>query len=49
MWALVITVSVKYGPYATRVDNHGEGAILALMPLAGATGLDRGRVLVVKI
>jgi KUP system potassium uptake protein len=30
-----------------RADNHGEGGILALMPLAGATRFDRGRALVV--
>src|SRR5216683_4942638 len=30
-----------------RADNHGEGGILALMPLAGARGFDRGRALVV--
>jgi KUP system potassium uptake protein len=47
LWALVITISVKYCLFVMRADNHGEGGILALMPLAGATGFDRGRALVV--
>jgi KUP system potassium uptake protein len=47
LWALVITISVKYCFFVMRADNHGEGGILALMPLAGATGFDRGRALVV--
>jgi hypothetical protein len=29
-------------PLRNAGDNHGEGGILALMPLAGATGFDRG-------
>jgi KUP system potassium uptake protein len=47
LWALVITISVKYCLFVMRADNHGEGGILALMPLAGATRFDRGRALVV--
>jgi KUP system potassium uptake protein len=47
LWALVITISVKYCLFVMRADNHGEGGILALMPLAGATAFDRGRALVV--
>lgn len=47
LWALVITISVKYCLFVMRADNHGEGGILALMPLAGATRFDRGRGLVV--
>ena len=38
VWALVITISIKYCLFVIRADNHGEGGILALMPLAGATG-----------
>src|SRR5258708_39459450 len=37
-WALIITISVKYCLFVMRADNHGEGGILALMPLAGARG-----------
>ena len=47
VWALVITISVKYCLFVIRADNHGEGGILALMPLAGATGFARSRALVV--
>src|ERR1700751_4285921 len=46
-WALIITISVKYCLFVMRADNHGEGGILALMPLAGATAFDRSRALVV--
>ena len=47
LWALVITISLKYCLFVMRADNHVEGGILALMPLAGATAFDRGRALVV--
>jgi KUP system potassium uptake protein len=33
VWALIITVSVKYCVFVMRADNHGEGGILALMSL----------------
>jgi KUP system potassium uptake protein len=33
VWALVITVSIKYCVFVMRADNHGEGGILALMAL----------------
>ncbi len=33
IWALVITVSIKYCVIVMRADNHGEGGILALMSL----------------
>jgi KUP system potassium uptake protein len=45
-WALVITISAKYCLFVMRADNHGEGGILALMSLTGASWSDRGRVLV---
>src|ERR1700742_4133688 len=31
VWALIITISVKYCLLIMRADNHGEGGILALM------------------
>ena len=31
VWALIITISVKYCWFVMRADNHGEGGILALM------------------
>jgi KUP system potassium uptake protein len=33
VWALIITVSLKYCLFVMRADNHGEGGILALMAL----------------
>jgi KUP system potassium uptake protein len=35
LWALIIIVSLKYVALAMRVDNDGEGGILALMSLLG--------------
>jgi KUP system potassium uptake protein len=35
VWALIVTVSVKYCLFVMRADNHGEGGILALMSLLG--------------
>src|ERR1700727_3703509 len=33
IWALIVTVSIKYCVFVMRADNHGEGGILALMAL----------------
>ncbi len=33
LWALIITVSIKYCVFVMRADNRGEGGILALMSL----------------
>lgn len=33
VWALLVTISVKYCVLVMRADNHGEGGILALMSL----------------
>ena len=35
VWTLVIVTSVKYVSFAMRIDNDGEGGILALMSLIG--------------
>lgn len=35
IWALIIVPSIKYITFVMRVDNHGEGGILALMSLLG--------------
>ncbi len=37
IWALTITVSVKYVFFVTRADNKGEGGTLALMSLVRST------------
>jgi KUP system potassium uptake protein len=36
VWTLIIITSIKYVSFAMRVDNDGEGGILALMSLLGA-------------
>src|SRR6267143_2232620 len=35
IWTLIIITSIKYVSFAMRVDNDGEGGILALMALLG--------------
>ncbi len=35
MWTLIVVTSIKYVSVAMRVDNEGEGGILALMALLG--------------
>ena len=40
IWALTITVTVKYIFFVTRADNKGEGGTLSLMSLA-ATGFSK--------
>ncbi|WP_456705236.1 potassium transporter Kup [Bradyrhizobium sp. USDA 4449] len=46
IWALIITISIKYGLFVMRADNHGEGGILALMAITGTRGSRRGRWLI---
>jgi K+ transporter len=46
VWALIVTISVKYCVVVMRADNHGEGGILALMTLIGADRTQRRWVLV---
>ena len=36
-WALVLVISIKYVTYVMRMDNQGEGGILALMALIPPT------------
>src|ERR1700732_4657635 len=40
---LIITVSIKYCLLVMRADNHGEGGILALMSMTGASVEGRRR------
>ena len=47
VWALIITVSVKYCVFVMRADNHGEGGILALMALVTRRARRGARALVV--
>ena len=36
-WALILVISVKYISYVMRMDNHGEGGVLALIALIPST------------
>jgi KUP system potassium uptake protein len=47
IWTLIIVASVKYAGFAMRIDNDGEGGILALMALLGVKR--RRRPLIVAI
>jgi KUP system potassium uptake protein len=49
-WSLVVIVTIKYHVYVLRLDNRGEGGILALMGLVrgGRTGR-RVRMLLVTV
>ncbi|MGM5028281.1 potassium transporter Kup [Tardiphaga sp. 862_B3_N4_1] len=47
VWALIITVSVKYCWIVMSADNQGEGGILALMIMTGARWKGSARSLIV--
>lgn len=47
VWALIVTVSIKYCVFVMRADNHGEGGILALMALVTGGGRRSMGVLIV--
>jgi KUP system potassium uptake protein len=38
IWTLILVTSIKYVAFAMRIDNDGEGGILALMSLLGVKG-----------
>ena len=42
VWALIVSVSIKYCVLVMRADNHGEGGILALMSLLGLNRFNEG-------
>jgi KUP system potassium uptake protein len=49
-WALIVVVTIKYHVYVLRMDNHGEGGILALMALVlNALGNRRWQALIVAL
>ena len=48
IWTLIITTSIKYVTFVMRVDNQGEGGILALMALLGLSK-DHHRPLIVML
>src|SRR5205807_1878603 len=39
IWTLIVVTTIKYVSVAMRVDNDGEGGILALMSLLGVWGI----------
>jgi KUP system potassium uptake protein len=49
LWTLFIITSVKYVSFAMRVDNDGEGGILALMALLGVKKQQRPSIVAVGL
>ncbi|MFI5304666.1 MAG: potassium transporter Kup [Nitrospiria bacterium] len=49
IWALLITVSVKYVFFVMRADNQGEGGILALMALLKGNKMHRGLTIAIGL
>ena len=49
LWTLFIITSVKYVSFAMRVDNDGEGGILALMALLGVKKHHRPTIVAVGL
>ena len=49
IWTLIIVTSVKYVAFAMRIDNDGEGGILALMSLLGVKGRHRPVIVAVGL
>jgi KUP system potassium uptake protein len=47
VWTLIIITTIKYVSVAMRVDNHGEGGIMALMALLG--GRKEKRAVIVAV
>jgi KUP system potassium uptake protein len=49
-WSLIVIVTIKYHVYVLRLDNRGEGGILALMGLVrGARSARRVRIAVITL
>ncbi|MDE0855266.1 MAG: KUP/HAK/KT family potassium transporter [Nevskia sp.] len=49
IWTLIIITSVKYVAFAMRIDNDGEGGILALMSLLGVKRQHRPTIVAVGL
>jgi KUP system potassium uptake protein len=49
VWTLIIITSIKYVSFAMRVDNDGEGGILALMSLLGVKRQHRPAIVAVGL
>ena len=48
-WTLILTTSVKYVGFVMRVDNDGEGGILALMSLLGVKQRHRPAIIAIGL
>ena len=49
IWTLILVTSIKYVAFAMRIDNDGEGGILALMSLLGVKGRQRTAIVAVGL
>jgi len=49
VWTLIIVTSVKYAGFAMRIDNDGEGGILALLALLGIKRAKRPVIIAVGL
>ena len=49
LWTLFIITTIKYVSFAMRVDNDGEGGILALMSLLGVKKQHRPTIVAVGL
>jgi KUP system potassium uptake protein len=49
VWTLIIVTSIKYAGFAMRIDNDGEGGILALMALLGVKRFKRPLIVAVGL
>jgi len=49
LWTLFIVTSIKYVSVAMRIDNDGEGGILALMSLLGVKKRQRLRIIAIGL
>jgi KUP system potassium uptake protein len=49
LWTLFIITSVKYVNFAMRIDNDGEGGIIALMTLLGVKKMRRPAIVAVGL
>src|SRR5215467_10435362 len=49
IWTLIVVVTIKYVSFAMRVDNDGEGGILALMALLGVKRQHRPAIIAVGL
>lgn len=49
VWTLIIVTTIKYAGFAMRIDNEGEGGILALMALLGVKRNKRPMIVAVGL